>query len=175
MYRINKATAEYLMKHAKTPKLPVIKDLLTASYAVSSLSSIGLIDPTCAYGTEYDYSVETDHYFKDEYGEHIAPVEGYWLYKRSELFKDIKEPVEILQSPVDPNVDDTVVLDVKDCCIKVADPVDKLTCARVESVARLLQLEPKLKNCLDIKKPSFLSKIKRLWPNGKKTSVNSES
>jgi len=147
MYRITDEVAKLLLAHAKNLQLPE----LTSSeplFVPKNSKTIGTIDPIMAIDSTAEYILETDYAFGETGNTYEPIVDGLWIYRNNKL-KTVKEPVMILKALVDPNATDPEeLLDVSDCCVEIPSAVEKLTCPKINSIKRLLELEPALKDCL---------------------------
>lgn len=159
MYRINKEVASFLGKYTKMAPLPEVAESETRVFTPESTKAIGYMDVVSVTSSSFEYIVEAD--YAVPHGDHFdydPEVEGYWLYKRDELKKP-KEPVLVPRYFFDPNVTNTEEkIDVSDCCVEVAAGVDKLTCPQINSVSRLLEVEPAIVDCLMLSKKEIKDK-----------------
>jgi hypothetical protein len=150
MYQITRELAEYLLIHSRNPQIPGIQEGETKPFIPRNLNAIGIIDPFVALGTNLEYVVHCDYDVKEnDELVYSPPIVGCWLYHASEL-KSFKEPVHIKRGDIDPyttNLEEQ--FDVTDCSVEIPAEVDRLTATKVETLERLLEIEPKIKDCLD--------------------------
>jgi hypothetical protein len=147
MYRIPQNLASYLLDHSKGFEMLGIDKDPEHPFIQSNVNAIGSINPLFIMGSESKYIVEIE---SPEFG--IEPeIVGCWLYKKSEL-NSIKDTFEIPQTAIDKNCTNLdTILDISDCVVEIPSPIDRLTCTKIDSLNRLFELEPDIKNCLSEK------------------------
>lgn len=150
MYRITEELAHYLLDVSKSFDIPGIEKDTTRPFVIKNRQAIGSINPLLVFGSDALYLIESD---EPEAGlDGGTGVAGYWLYRNDEL-KSPDDTIEMPRSSVDryaTNPDE--MIDVADCSIELPSPVEKLLCKKIESLERLLELEPELKDCIDPEK-----------------------
>lgn len=154
MYRLTKDIVSFLVSNARDPEFPTLKVDEKAPFTPKNLHSIGMLDPTCSMGADFDYIIESSVAVFAETDKHIG-VDGYWLYRREELTKPT-EPVSIPAIAFDPNAKEDDMLDVTDCCVVTPPMMDKLTATLIKTLKNLITIEPGLKLCL---RPEALKEI----------------
>lgn len=155
MYRLTKDLVSFLVTNAKDPEFPQLKITELDPYTPRNTHTIGLLDPTCSMGADFDYLVESSVPVFAGAEEPTVSVDGYWLYRKEEL-KPSTETISIPASPYDPNASEDDMIDVTDCCIITPNYVEKLTAKLVDNLKDLIKLEPRLKECL---KPEALKEL----------------
>jgi hypothetical protein len=153
MYRITPEIATYLLKHSKSAGIPGLLSNDPNPLMPKNKHAVGLIDPQGVIGTEFDYLVE-QAYIVTSVTTASDPLR-FWLYRRDEL----SQPSESICVPrklvdayctLDPNVNVEEEINISDCFIVVPSDVEKLTCPFINSLPRLLALEPDLQNCVEV-------------------------
>lgn len=152
MFRLSEALARELLKKMKTPKIYTEgerRDLFTPV----DYNGIGVIDPIAAVGTEFNYSIECPYpILFPELPYQKNPVDGFYLYKRIELLQPMQE-WPIVRALIDPNIKDyQETIDCADCAVILATAVDKLTCKTINTLEKLIEVEPMILDCLDLNK-----------------------
>lgn len=150
MYRITEEIAHYLLDVSKSFDIPGIEKDTARPFVIKNRQAIGSINPLLVFGSDAMYLIESD---EPESGlDGGTGVAGYWLYRNDEL-KIPDDTIEMPRSSVDrytTNPDE--IIDVADCSIELPSAVEKLLCKKIESLERLLELEPELKDCIDPEK-----------------------
>ncbi len=148
MYRIDKDLAFYLLDNSKDFQIPSVDEGSDKPFTVRNLNAVGSISPILVMGSDCKYLVEID---PGDFGANQLDVAGYFLYRQSDL-KKVTEVFEVPRVAIDRySGDSEELLDISDCVIELPSAIDKLTSIKVISLDRLLELEPGLANCLDIK------------------------
>lgn len=148
--------AHYLLDNSNDFGIPGMDKEDNKPFVVNNRDSIGTVNPFVIVGSDSKFIVETD---MPEAGVDLVQVEGFWLYKNSEL----KAPDDVIEMPrasVDHYTTDVEGdIDVTDCIVELPSPIDKLTCLTVSTLKRLFDLEPDLKKCLDPKKEELYDRL----------------
>lgn len=147
MYRLSEELAKELLKKIKNPE---VISFGQQAFTFSRHTSVGIIDPICSIGTDFEYSLECPVPIIYPELPFIPVLNGYFLYRRHELSNPM-EPWEITRVLVDPNAKDyEEKLDVRDCAVMLASDVDKLTAPTITTMEQLLAKEPALIDCLNL-------------------------
>lgn len=160
MYRIPVNLADYLIKNSRDPEIPGLNKDPINPFTPRNLCAVGYLDPFVSSGADYTYSVFADLPYPEteKFPAYTPELQGYWLCKREELTqsKDTDQ-ITVNKGIVDPTcIDKDEIIDITDCCIADVPAVDRLTCPMVNSLDRLLELEPGLKQCLT----TYMERIK---------------
>lgn len=148
MYRITEEIVEFLNTYSKNPDIPGMHSGEEFPYKPKNKHSIGMIEPAGVLGSELDYVIEYDHPVSvGPKTEHMPVVDGFWVYKSSEL-KPIDEEVKLPRFVFDSKAGKDEYVDFTDCFLKTPSAIDKLTCPKISDIKRLLELEPNIKDCL---------------------------
>jgi hypothetical protein len=151
MYRLSDDLAKLILQKMRIPKIHTEgerKDLFTPV----DYRGIGVIDPICAVGTEFNFILES--YIPIIYPElpHIPTLKGYFLYRKEELLRPMEKWL-ITRALIDPTVRDyTEQIDVSDCSVVLPSDTEKLTAKTVSSLERLIELCPDILDCLNLDK-----------------------
>lgn len=150
MYRLSDDLARELLKKMKTPHIYTSgnrKDLFTPV----DFNGIGVVDPMCAVGTEFNYSIECPiPIIYPELPYIPASVNGFFLYRKEELLQPIEKWL-ITRALVDPNTKNyEEQIDVADCSVILASDIDKLTCKTINTLEKLIEVEPCILDCVDV-------------------------
>lgn len=148
MYRLTEDFAKLILQKMRTPS--IILDVDDPDVFVSKdTKGIGVIDPVCSIGTDWDYSIECPTPVIYPNFPFFSTIDGYFLYKREELTAFPVEEWRILKALVDPNTKDSEeTVNVGDCSIALASDIDKLTAITIGSLDKLISLEPQIASCL---------------------------
>jgi hypothetical protein len=152
MYRLSDDLAKLILQKMRIPKIHTEgerKDL----YTPVDYRGIGVADPLCAVGTEFDYTLECPMPIIYPELPHIpASVKGFFLYKRIELMQPM-EPWLITRALIDPTTTDyEEKIDVRECSIILASDIDKLTCKTIGTLEKLIEVEPLIIDSLNLDK-----------------------
>lgn len=148
MYRITEEIAIKLLRNIRNPELGPVDVTREDPFTPKNLNSLGIIDCYCAIGTEFNYSIEFCYSVINPSLPALPGLEGFWLYRRSEL-QQPSEPFSVPRYLADPNMKDGAeLMDVTDCAITLPGEIDKLTCLSILSFEKLLEKEPFLLDCL---------------------------
>lgn len=149
MYRLSEDVARKIFRNIKSPEIGPMDITQKDPFQPKNFKSVGMIDPYCCIGTEFEYVLELPYPVINPSLPPIETLDGYWLYKKSEL----QQPVEPLRVPrylADPNIQTNEdLVDVTDCSITLASDIDKLTCKSIMTFEKLLEYEPLLLDCLN--------------------------
>jgi len=147
MYRISDELAKKILSSIKNPE--VISSGENA-FTYTSKNSIGIIDPTCAIGTDFLYSLECPTPVIYPEFPFIPTLKGYFLYRREELGA-ADEPWEIERALIDPGTDDyEEKMDVSDCAVILPSDIDKLVAPTISTMEQLIAKEPLIIDCLNL-------------------------
>jgi hypothetical protein len=148
MYRISEEVAHKILKNVRSPELGPMDITQPDPFLPKNLNSVGIIDCYAAIGTDFKYILEISYPFINPALPPIKGLDGYWLYRRSELMQPT-EPFNVPRYLADPNIQNGEdLLDVTDCSIVLPNAVDKLTCISIMSFEKLIEKEPLLLDCL---------------------------
>lgn len=150
MYRLSDELAKLILSKIKAPE---IESSGPDAFLPKSLNSVGIIDPTCAIGTQYHYLLETPVPIIFPDLSHIPPsVNGYFLYRKEELLQPMESwlIIEALINPLAKDYENQI--DVSDCAVVLPSDTEKLTAKRISTIERLIELEPRISNCLNLEK-----------------------
>jgi len=147
MYRLSPELAKEVMSRIKAPE---IESSGPNAFLPKNFSSVGIIDPIVAIGTDYFFVLECPIPVVYPELQYIPTLKGYFLYKKEEL-KRVEEPWEVQRLFLDPictSVDER--LDVREAAVMVASDVDKLTCQTISTIEKLIEKEPLIIDCIDL-------------------------
>lgn len=150
MIRLSTDLAHELLRKAKIPE--IAKDGNNA-FTLQSTNGIGIIDPVCALGLDFKYIIECpiSVIYPEMEGVIKPDVNGYFLYKNSEL-QPLMQPWDIVRSLIDPLAgDNNELIDVSDCSVTIPNAVDKLTISvrkQVNTLEEVIQIYPDILDCL---------------------------
>jgi hypothetical protein len=149
MYRVSEAVARKIVKNIRGPEIGPLDITQKDPFTPKNFNSIGLIDPYCCIGTDFHYLLEFPYPFINVNLPPIPCLDGFWLYRREELFPPI-EHFSVPRYLADPNIlDPEDQLDVTDCSIVTPSEVEKLTCRSIMTFEQLIKFEPLILDCLN--------------------------
>ena len=153
MYRLSEELAKMLMVKMKAPEY---ESTGNTAFLPKNLNSIGIIDPICCIGSNFNYVLECPKpLIYQNLPFNKAGIDGYFLYKKGEL-KELDEPWEISKVFVDPtaqNPEDKI--DVRDAAVVVPSDIEKLTLPAIyhlNTIEQLIDKEPLILDCLNMEK-----------------------
>lgn len=148
MYRLSEDVARKVLRNVRSPEIGPMDITQKDPFMPKNLNSIGFLDPYCCIGTDFHYLIEFPYAFINPNLPRIETLDGFWLYRREELFPPT-EPFSVPRYLADPNIQDAEEsLDVTDCSIILPSDVEKLTCKSIMSFEKLIEKEPLILDCL---------------------------
>ena len=147
MYRLTEELAKLIMSKIKAPE---IESSGPNAFLPKNFSSVGIIDPIIAVGTDYFFVLECPVPVVYPEFKYIPTLKGYFLYRKEELQR-VEEPWEIQRLFIDPtctSADER--LDVREAAVQVASDVDKLVAPTISTMEQLISKCPLIIDCIDL-------------------------
>jgi hypothetical protein len=148
MYRLSENLAREILSRIRTQE---VESSGPNAFLPKSSKSIGILDPICCIGSDYDFVLESPvPVVYPELPFVPSGIQSYFLYRREELQK-IDEPWDVQRLFLDPTcIDAEERIDVREAAVQVASDVDKLVAPTITSMSQLLSKEPLLLDCLNL-------------------------
>jgi hypothetical protein len=147
MFKISEEVCTYLLETSKDMQIPGLLEDDKTPYVPRNDNAIGTITPFMAMGTNCKYLIEIDTAkFNDP---NIAyDSKGFFLYRKEELLK-IEGALELERKMIDHYSESEEKIDISDCAVQLPDASDKIHAMTVDTVEKLFEVLPDIKECLD--------------------------